>query len=78
MHKTFTDSYLAPDGGFVGGGWGYALNSNDSNGEEIRVAIEAEEVLGEDKRMLAYYVLGWESIEVRVCCQFCRRGSADK
>ena len=70
MHKTFTDCYLAPDGGFIGGGWGYALNSNDSDGEEIRVATGAEKVLDEDKRMLAYYVLGWESIEVRVGRQF--------
>ena len=68
MHKTFTDCYLAPGGGFIGGGWGYALNSNDSDGEEVRVVIGAEEMLVENKRMLAYYILGWESIEVRVCC----------
>jgi len=66
MHKTFTDCYLAPGGGLTGGGWGYALNSNDSEGEEVRVA-NREGMLDEDKRMLAYYVLGWESIEVRVC-----------
>jgi hypothetical protein len=74
MHKTFTDSYLAPDGGFTGGGWGYALNSNDTDGEEVRVAIGAEEMLDEDKRMLAYYVLGWESVEVRTCRQFSQNG----
>ena len=77
MHKTFTDCYLAPEGGFIGGGWGYALNSNDSDGEEVKMAIGAEEMLNEGKRMLAYYVLGWESIEVRVCRQFRRRESAD-
>lgn len=74
MHKTFTDSYLAPDGGFIGGGWGYALNTNDSDGEEVRLAIGS--MLAEDKRMLAYYILGWESIEVRVCCQLRHSGRA--
>lgn len=64
MHKTFTDCYLAPGGGLTGGGWGYALNSNDSDGEEVRVANGTGKMLDEDKRMLAYYVLGWESIEM--------------
>lgn len=64
MHKTFTDCYLAPGGGLTGGGWGYALNSNDSDGE-VGVANGTGKMLDEDKRMLAYYVLGWESIEVR-------------
>ena len=74
MHKTFTDSYLAPGGGFIGGGWGYALNTNDSDGEEVKVAIESEK-LTEDKKMLAYYILGWESIEVRVCHQLRQGGT---
>ena len=54
MHKPFTDCYLAPGGGLTGGGWGYALNSNDSNGEGVRVANGTGKTLGKDKRMLAY------------------------
>ncbi|KAF2098888.1 hypothetical protein NA57DRAFT_56526 [Rhizodiscina lignyota] len=61
MHKTYVDCYLAE--GFVGGGWGYALNSNDSNGEEISDAETEQTALDEDKRMLAYYCLGWDSVE---------------
>ena len=76
MHKTFTDCYLAPGGGLTGGGWGYALNSNDSDGEEVRVANGTGKMLDEDKRMLAYYVLGWESIEVRTCPELRQRGKA--
>ncbi len=39
MHKTFTDCYFAP--GFTGGGWGYALNSNDADGEGLESKKEA-------------------------------------
>jgi len=59
MHKTFTDCFLAE--GFTDGGWSYALNSNDSDGVEL----SAEEVVLEEKeRRLAYYPLGWDSLEV--------------
>jgi hypothetical protein len=64
MHKTFTDCYFAK--GFKGGGWGYSLNSNNADG----VLLEGEEEDGErplqgEERRLAYYYLGWESVEVR-------------
>jgi hypothetical protein len=58
MHKTFTDCYLAK--GFIDGGWGYALNSNDADGEDLSVE---ENVLDEKDRRLAYYPLGWNSLE---------------
>ncbi len=60
MHKTFTDTYNAQ--GFTGGGWGYALNSNDASGDEIR-STEAPWLEEKDRR-LAYYFLGWDSIAV--------------
>lgn len=63
MHKTFTDCYFAP--GFTGGGWAYALNSNDASGEVISAAKDdVPTVLGENERRLAYYCIGWETIEV--------------
>lgn len=63
MHKTFTDCYFAP--GFTGGGWAYALNSNDADGEVISAAKnDVPTVLGETERRLAYYCIGWETIEV--------------
>ena len=63
MHKTFTDTYFAP--GFTGGGWGYAINGNDANGEEISaVSNDEPTILDENERRLAYYCLGWETIEV--------------
>jgi hypothetical protein len=65
MHKTFTDCYLAPGGGTTGGGWGYALNSNNSAGEEVSVNNVTGNMLDENKRMLAYYVIGYDSIEVK-------------
>jgi hypothetical protein len=63
MHKTFTDCYFAP--GFIGGGWAYALNSNDAGGEVISAAKDdVPTVLGEHERRLAYYCIGWETVEV--------------
>jgi hypothetical protein len=59
MHKTFTDCYLAP--GFTGGGWAYALNSNNANGEVVN--DDSPDVLFEEKQRLAYYVIGWETTE---------------
>jgi hypothetical protein len=60
MHKTFTDCYLAD--GFTGGGWAYSSNSNDADGHTIddTPSIEVEE----KERRLAYYVIGWKSLEV--------------
>lgn len=63
MNKTFTDCYFAK--GFSGGGWGYALNSNDSEGHDINVDSIAESPLKEQERRLAYYIIGWNSIAVR-------------
>jgi len=55
MHKTFTDCYLAD--GFTGGEWAYAINTNDAEG------IDEEFILDKKERRLAYYVLGWESLQ---------------
>ena len=52
------------------------MNSNDSDGEEVGVANGTGKMLDEDKRMLAYYVLGWESVEVRTCPELLQRGKA--
>jgi hypothetical protein len=60
MDKTFTDCYLAK--GFTGGGWGYVFNSNDSKG--INVKPIQESLLNEKDRMLAYYMIGWDSLMV--------------
>lgn len=62
MHKTFTDCYFAK--GFTGGGWAYALNSNDAEGHEIDVGGTEEPLLEEKDRKLAYYIIGWDSIAV--------------
>jgi hypothetical protein len=59
MHKTFTDCYLAE--GFTDGGWGYALNSNDADGG----IMDGTKTMHDDRnRRLAYYPLGWGSLEV--------------
>lgn len=65
MNKTFMDCYLFSGQGFTGGGWGYALNSNDSDGNELETTDGVDVILDEDKRTLAYYLLGWDSVEVR-------------
>ncbi|KAH8886367.1 hypothetical protein GQ53DRAFT_809677 [Thozetella sp. PMI_491] len=59
MHKTYTDTYGAA--GFTGGGWGYALNSNDADGAEVGEA-ESSLLEGKDRR-LAYYILGWNTLQ---------------
>lgn len=64
MHKTFTDCYFAK--GFNGGGWGYALNSNESEGKEITTDITEDSLLDEKEKKLAFYLLGWDSIAVCV------------
>lgn len=60
MNKTFTDCYFAK--GFTGGGWGYALNSNDSDGRDVDIGTDTS--LLEKERRLAYYIIGWNSIAV--------------
>lgn len=62
MHKTFIDCYH--DSGFTGGGWAYFLTSNDADGQVFNLIAEANH-LEEKERRLAYYVLGWGSLEVR-------------
>ena len=64
MHKTFTDCYFAK--GFTGGGWAYALNSNDAEGNEIDVNTTEEPLIEEKDRKLAYYIIGWNTIAVGV------------
>jgi hypothetical protein len=61
MEKTFTDCYFAT--GFTGGAWAYASNSNDSSGESNTSSETKMNVLSEKERRLAYYCLGWESLE---------------
>ena len=53
----------------TGGGWGYALNSNDSAGDSLTTQNFAERMLDEQKRMLAYYVIGWRDKEVGLLSQ---------
>jgi hypothetical protein len=60
MHKTFTDCYFDDD--FTGGGWGYALNSNDAEGVDVQTTPTRLD--DEKSRKLAYYLLGWNSIAV--------------
>lgn len=62
MGKTFTDCYFAP--GFAGGAWGYSLRCNDSKGVGFGSNYEREP----KKELLAYYYLGWETLEVRMIC----------
>lgn len=64
MHKTFTDCYLAQ--GFTGGGWSYSMNTNDADGLQVDSSEPRQEVLEEENRRLAYYYLGWESVEVGI------------
>ena len=77
MHKTFTDCYGTK--GFTGGGWSYAMNSNDANGEELLGAqnVWNSTEIPEEARLLAYYCIGWDSIEVsRVSALFsCAKSS---
>ena len=61
MHKTYTDCYQME--GFVGGEWAYAVNANDTIGELIQNEIMK---VDEKERRLAFYFLGWESVEVRL------------
>jgi hypothetical protein len=71
MHKTFTDVYFAKEVGFVGGGWSYALNSNQPDGAVLSDDIDAE--VPEMERRLAYYVIGWNSIKVSNRGLFCEQ-----
>jgi len=63
MNKTFTDCYkMVP--GFTGGGWSYALNTNDANGAPADAPEVGQQVVKKGDEMLAYYYLGWPSVEV--------------
>ena len=59
MHKTYTDCYQMQ--GFVGGDWGYAVNTNSTGGGDVDLV---EGRLQGEQRRLAIYFLGWESVEV--------------
>jgi hypothetical protein len=59
MHKTFTDCYQAE--GFTGGGWAYSLIGNEANGD---VMDDTSTELEEKEQRLAYYVIGWDTLEV--------------
>jgi hypothetical protein len=59
MHKTYTDCYRMQ--GFVGGSWGYAVDTNDSAG--LPLAEVGKGAALRERRMAVYY-LGWESAEV--------------
>ena len=62
MHKTFTDCYFAP--GFTGGGWNYAMDSNDAEGNHIIAGADGIGSIDDSQRRLAYYCIGWETTEV--------------
>jgi hypothetical protein len=63
MNKTFTDCYkMVP--GFMGGGWAYALNSNDHAGVKADAPEVGQHIVKKGDEMLAYYYLGWPSVEV--------------
>jgi len=63
MNKTFTDCYkMVP--GFMGGGWAYALNSNDHAGVKADAPEVGQHIVKKGDEMLAYYYFGWPSVEV--------------
>jgi len=64
MHKTYTDTYKIA--GFTGGQWGYALDSNESRGRPLYGNSAFEKAVPAEERRLGVYLLGWESIEVRL------------
>lgn len=58
-HKTYTDCFGAP--GFVGGDWGYGINTSEVQGAGF--PSDGPDIAEADRR-LAVYLLGWESAEV--------------
>jgi hypothetical protein len=50
----------------TGGGWGYALNSNDAAGKRLTSTSSTEEMIEEADRRLACYVIGWTDKQVHV------------
>lgn len=52
--------------GFTGGGWAYALNSNDPAGVKTDAPEVGQQIVKKGDEMLAYYYLGWPSVEVRL------------
>lgn len=74
MQKMLRDCYQAE--GFMGGGWAYAMNGNNSDDVVLNGQREESQELAEEQRRLACYYLGWESIEVsrlvqHVVCMEC-------
>lgn len=69
-HKTYTDCFGTP--GFVGGDWGYAVNTDEVQGAEF--PSDALDIADADRR-LALYLLGWESAEVSWRARHCKRES---
>lgn len=59
VHKAYTDCDRMQ--GFVAGGWGYAVNTDSTEG----VSVQPEGGNSTSNKRLAVYLLGWESIEVR-------------
>lgn len=59
VHKAYTDCDRMQ--GFVAGGWGYAVNTDSTEG----VPVRSDEENATSNKRLAVYLLGWESIEVR-------------
>lgn len=49
--------------GFVGGDWGFAMNTTLVQGEKLRPRSSNARLAQKD-RLLSVYLLGWESIEV--------------
>ncbi|KAF5720111.1 Zn(2)-C6 fungal-type DNA-binding domain-containing protein [Fusarium mundagurra] len=62
MHKTYSDCYRMQ--GFVGGDWGYAMNTNVVGGErDVSPGCRGSRLEPKDRK-LAIYFLGWESSEL--------------
>jgi hypothetical protein len=55
--------------GFVGGQWAYSINADHPDG----VAVSDNKLLISEKRRLAVFFLGWESIEVCILSGNCYR-----
>ena len=63
--------------GFMGGGWAYALNSNDPAGVKADAPEVGQQIVKKGDEMLAYYYLGWPSIEVRLSRAMMRSDTID-
>ncbi|KAJ4164913.1 hypothetical protein LMH87_006566 [Akanthomyces muscarius] len=61
VHKSYTDCFDML--GFVGGDWGFAMNTTLVQGEKLRPRSSNARLAQKD-RLLSVYLLGWESIEL--------------